>query len=85
MLFIHMDPLSYRLVCQPTSTCTNRNQTFNRTEFKCCEGFTTRPREQSKQYDYYQSLYYQFKPVQTLPEGCPRGTLNNHFVESIHT
>ena len=62
-----------RVLCQPTSTCTNMNQTFERSKFECCAGFQVRPATSPTHNDYITRFFNRVLPA--VPVGCPRGVL----------
>ncbi len=72
-----------RVVCQPTYTCSRRNQTIERSNFECCPGFQVRPAESSSHYEYMFLLYY--TRARALPVGCPRGTITSPSLDNPHT
>jgi len=61
----------YRLICQPTRECSNRNQTIETSGVKCCEGFRPRPPRTTNRNNNYHHQH--FTPIPTDPAGCPIG------------
>ena len=77
------DHYMYSLVCQPTNTCTDRNQTTTTSKFDCCDGFRTRSPDSSDYFSHYYQLYY--LQVPSLPVGCPIGQFASLSVRDYRT
>ena len=78
---IYFSYFFHRAVCLPTSTCSNRNQTIERSTFECCPGYQVRPADSPSHYEYIFKLYY--TQVAVAPVGCPRGKHQTLLVNKV--